>query len=187
MRILNKCDKIKYININKNIMTKKLLIIEDDKVLNEMYALKFKKEWYDVAEAYEGLDWVSKVASFNPDIILLDLMMPSMNGFETLEVIKSQTSSTCKIIIFTNIVDKEKINKAIEMWADDYLIKADTTPKVALEKVEAHLKQAEIEKEQKAIKYIKPGINHFKIKNPNGWEDIEVEINIKIPMNLNNL
>jgi DNA-binding NarL/FixJ family response regulator len=42
-------------------------------------------------------------------------MMPSMNGFETLEVIKSQTSSTCKIIIFTNIVDKEKINTAIEM------------------------------------------------------------------------
>jgi len=42
-------------------------------------------------------------------------MMPSMNGFETLEAIKNQTSSECKIVIFTNIVDKEKINKAIEM------------------------------------------------------------------------
>jgi DNA-binding NarL/FixJ family response regulator len=42
-------------------------------------------------------------------------MMPTMNGFETLEVIKSQTSSKCKIIIFTNIVDKDKINKAMEM------------------------------------------------------------------------
>jgi hypothetical protein len=66
------------------------------------------------------------------------------------------------------------------MWADDYLIKADTTPKVALEKVEAHLQQAELEKEQNEVKYIKSGINHFKIKNPNGWSDIEVEINIKM-------
>ncbi|MDD2871265.1 MAG: response regulator [Candidatus Gracilibacteria bacterium] len=161
-------------------MTKKLLIIEDDKVLNEMYALKFEKEGYEVESAYEGLDGVSKVASFNPDVILLDLMMPSMNGFETLEVIKSQTSSTCKIIIFTNIVDKEKINKAIEMGADDYLIKADTTPKVALEKVEAHLKEAELEKEEKGVKYIYPGVNHFRIKNPHGGEDIDVEINVKM-------
>jgi CheY-like chemotaxis protein len=42
-------------------------------------------------------------------------MMPSMNGFETLDAIKKQTSSNCKIIIFTNIVDKEKIDKAMEM------------------------------------------------------------------------
>jgi len=161
-------------------MTKKILIIEDDKVLNEMYALKFIKEWYNVESAYEWLEWVSKVASFKPDVILLDLMMPTMNGFETLEVIKSQTSSSCKIIIFTNIIDKEKINKAIKMWADDYLIKADTTPKVALEKVETHLKEAEFEKEKKSVKYLNPGMNYFKIKNPIGWKDIDIEINIKI-------
>lgn len=159
-------------------MTKKLLIIEDDKVLNEMYAMKFVKAWYEVESAYEGLEWVSKLASFNPDIILLDIMMPTMNGFETLEVIKSQTSSKCKIIIFTNIVDKDKIEKALNMWADDYLIKADTTPKVALEKVEKHLKRAK--EENSNIIYVNPGINHFKMKNPNGWNDIEVEINIKL-------
>ena len=157
-------------------MNKKLLIIEDDKVLNEMYALKFQKEGYDVESAYDWLDGISKVASFNPDAILLDIMMPAMNWFETLESIKSQTSSKCKIIIFTNIVDKDKIDKAIKMWADDYLLKADTTPKNAVAKVEFHLEKA---LKNKTV-YIESGINNFKIKNSNGWKDIEVEINIKI-------
>lgn len=157
-------------------MDKKLLIIEDDKVLNDMYSTKFTKEWFKVESAYEWLSGLSKVASFNPDVILLDIMMPSMNGFETLEAIKSHTSSNCKIIIFTNIVDKDKINKAIEMWADDYLIKADTTPRDAVEKVEEYLNA---QKKDETI-YVKPWINHFKIKNPNWWEDIDIDINIQL-------
>jgi DNA-binding response OmpR family regulator len=96
-------------------MTKKLLIIEDDKVLNEMYAMKFQKEGYEVMSAYDGIDGLAKLAIFSPNAILLDIMMPTMNGFDTLQAIKTQTSSNCKIIIFTNIVDKDKINKAIEM------------------------------------------------------------------------
>jgi len=160
--------------MNKN--EKRLLIIEDDKVLNEMYAMKFAKEDYLVESAYEWLEGLSKITTFNPDVILLDIMMPTMNGFETLEVIKSQTSSKCKIIIFTNIVDKDKINKAMEMWADDYLIKADTTPKVALEKVEEYFN---VKNEDSKAIYIRPGTNKFKMKNPDGWRDFDVEINIK--------
>jgi len=162
-------------------MTKKLLIIEDDKVLNEMYALKFQKEWFEVKSAYDWLDWLSKIEEwFNPDIILLDLMMPSMNWFETLETIKKQTSSGCRIIIFTNIADKEKINKAITMWADDYLIKANTTPKSAVEKVNEILGKPLVI-ENSPI-YIKSGLNIFKMKNPLNpdWKDIEISININI-------
>ena len=156
-------------------MNKKLLIIEDDKVLNEMYAIKFQKEWYDVESAFDWIEWLAKVVSFEPNAILLDIMMPSMNGFETLESIKSQTSSKCKIIIFTNIVDKDKINKAIEMWADDYLIKADTTPKDALKKVESFIQEL-----NNSTIYVNPWINTLKIKNPNWGKDIDVEINIKV-------
>lgn len=161
-------------------MNKKLLIIEDDKVLNEMYALKFIKEGYDVMSAFDWIEWLTKLAEFNPDVVLLDLMMPTMNGFETLESIKHQTSSECKIIIFTNVIDKEKLNKALEMWADDYLVKADTTPKIAVEKVELILNIKN--KEEKNPIYIKPGLNIFKMKNPliEWGEDIEISINIKI-------
>jgi hypothetical protein len=62
------------------------------------------------------------------------------------------------------------------MWADDYLIKADTTPRDAVDKINEYL-----EKQKKdEIIYVKEWLNHFKIKNPTGWDDIDVEINIKI-------
>lgn len=157
-------------------MNHKILIIEDDAVINEMYALKLKSEWYEVKSAFNGLDGLTQVSEFHPDIILLDLMMPSMNGFETLEAIKSQSSLGSKIIIFTNVVDKTKINEAIDLGADDYLIKADTTPKDVLSKVKSYLGEIQ---ENKTL-YVQPGLNHFKMKNPNGGEDIDIEINIKL-------
>ena len=158
-------------------MSKKILIIEDDKVLSEMYTMKFEKEWFDVNPAYNWLEWLSKISTFNPDIILLDIMMPWMNWFETLETIKQQSSSTCKIVMFTNIADKDKIEKAMKMWADDYLVKADTTPKDAVDRINKLLSW---ETNRIDIHYLKEWVNYFKIKNPEGWDDISIEINIKV-------
>lgn len=158
---------------------KKVLIIEDDKVLSEMYALKLKKEGFEVKESINWLEWLTCIWEFNPDIVLLDIMMPTMNWFETLEAIKNQTSSKSKIIIFTNIVDKDKIEIAMQAWANDYLIKANTNPSDVIEKINSLLDQKpEILPEPI---YIKPGLNTFKIKNPIDWnDDIEISINIKI-------
>ena len=156
-------------------MSKKILIIEDDQILNEMYSIKFIKEWFNVTPAYNWLDWLTKISTLNPDVILLDIMMPWMNWFETLETIKQQSSSKCKIIMFTNIIDKDKIEKAMKMWADEYLIKSDTTPKDAVEKVNKLLNW---ENNKIEINYLKEWINHFKIKNPEWGEDINIDINI---------
>ena len=166
-------------------MKKKLLIIEDDQTLNEMYSIKFEKEWFDVSPAYDWLEWLTKISTFNPDVILLDIMMPWMNGFETLETIKEQSSSNCKIVMFTNIVDKDKIEKAMKMWADDYLIKADTTPKNAVEKINKLFENNSNNNDSSnnsnniSINYLKEWINNFKIKNPDWGEDISIDINIK--------
>ncbi|NVP17551.1 response regulator [Candidatus Gracilibacteria bacterium] len=158
---------------------KKVLIIEDDIVLSDMYTLKLKKAGFEVEQCINGLDGLTHIGEFNPDIILLDIMMPTMNGFETLEAIKHQTSSRSKIVMFTNIVDKDKIEKAMEVGADDYLIKANTNPSDVIDKINELLnKKPQILPE--AI-YIKPGLNLFKMKNPlNENEDIEISINIKI-------
>lgn len=158
---------------------KKVLIIEDDIVLSDMYTLKLKKAWFEVEQCINWLDWLTHIWEFNPDIILLDIMMPTMNWFETLEAIKHQTSSRSKIVMFTNIVDKDKIEKAMESWADDYLIKANTNPSDVIDKISELLnKKPQILPE--AI-YIKAGLNLFKMKNPlNENEDIEISINIKI-------
>lgn len=155
---------------------KRILIIEDEKTLNDMYALKFKKEWFEVESAYNGLEGLTKISSHDPDVILLDIMMPSMNGFETLEVIKSQTSSDCKIIMFTNVVDKDKLDDAMGMGADDYLIKSDTTPAEAVIRVKEHLGMQTNSTQD--VLYVEPGHNSFKMKNPDGGEDITIDIHI---------
>lgn len=158
---------------------KKILIIEDDKVLSEMYAIKLRKSWFEVVEAYDWLEWLTKISDFNPDVILLDLMMPVMNWFDTLKSIKHQTSSHCKILVFTNVVDRDKLDEAMQNWADDYVIKSNTNPSDMVERIKDIIKSPTVINEPI---YIKPGLNIFKMKNPL-WEDaqdIEISINISI-------
>lgn len=159
---------------------KKVLIIEDDKVLSKMYALKLKKAGFDVWEAENWLEGLTTIVEFEPDVILLDLMMPTMNGFETLQAIKNQTSLTSKIIIFTNVVDKEKIEEAMNWWADEYLIKANVDPSDVIDTINKVLEKAGQEIQNPEAKEINPGLNVFKIKNPVNGEDIEISVNVKI-------
>ncbi len=158
---------------------KKVLIIEDDLVLSDMYKLKLEKEGFEVKQAIDGFEGIVVLENFNPDVILLDIMMPSMDGFETLSTIKNQTSSLSKIIMFTNVIDKEKIEEAKKNWADDYVIKSDTNPSDIVKKINKVLEKSK--KETSEI-YIQPGLNIFKMKNPfvEGWEDLEISVNIKI-------
>jgi len=158
---------------------KKILIIEDDKVLSEMYSIKLRKSWFEVVEAADWLEWLTKISEFDPDVVLLDLMMPVMNWFDTLRSIRHQTSSHCKILVFTNVVDKEKLDETMQNWADDYIIKADTNPSDMVERIKKEIKTHHFEDEPI---YIKPGLNVFKMKNPLGEDaqDIEISINISI-------
>ena len=158
---------------------KKILIIEDDRVLSEMYALKLKKSWFEVMESYDWLEWLTKITEFDPDVVLLDLMMPVMNWFDTLKSIKKQTSCHSKILVFTNVVDKQKLDEAMQNWADDYVIKSDTNPSDMVQRINDIMKKPD---EEEWPIYIKPGLNVFKMKNPM-WEeapDIEISININV-------
>lgn len=157
----------------------KVLIIEDDLILSDMYTKKLEKEGFEVKQAKDGLEWLTVLEYFSPDAILLDLMMPSMDGFETLKAIKNQTSSCSKIFMFTNVIDKNKIKEAMDNWADDYIIKAETNPSEIAKKIKEAISKECCEKNPI---YIKPGLNIFKMKNPyiEGAEDIEISVNIKI-------
>lgn len=113
----------------------KLLIVEDDETLSEMYKIKFEKEWFEVLVANNWFDASIKIWWFKPNVILLDIMMPDMDWFETLKVFRQQTSLDTKIIMFSNLDKDDDIKEAMKLWADDYLIKANVTPKQAVEKV----------------------------------------------------
>jgi len=120
---------------------KKILVIEDDKFLRELVSRKLVKEGYDVAEAVDGEKGVESVRKENPDLVLLDLILPGIDGFEVLSRIKSDpTLSQIPVIILSNLGQKDDIEKGLEMGAADYLIKAHFTPNEIIDKIKGILK-----------------------------------------------
>lgn len=119
----------------------KILIVEDDKFLRELMSRKLVKEGYDIAQAVDGEDGVKKAREENPDIILLDLILPGIDGFEALEQMKKdEKSSKIPVIILSNLGQKEDIEKGLKIGATDFLIKAHFTPGEIIEKVKTIVK-----------------------------------------------
>jgi len=117
-------------------MAKKILIIEDDKFLRELISQKLVKEGYEISEAVDGEKGIEAVIKEKPDLVLLDLILPGINGFEVLARIKSDPKvSQIPVIILSNLGQKDDIERALKMGATDYLIKAHFTPPEIVEKV----------------------------------------------------
>ena len=121
----------------------KILVIEDDKFLRELIVQKLLKEGYEIVEAVEGEEGIKKVTEENPDIILLDIILPGMDGFEVLKKIKEDKKvQHIPVIILSNLGQQDDIDKGIKLGAKDYLIKAEFTPGEIVEKVKNVLEQS---------------------------------------------
>jgi len=122
-------------------MAKKILVIEDDKFLRELISQKLIKEGYSIAEAVDGEKGVESTKKEKPDLILLDLILPGIDGFEVLSRIKSNpVSAQIPIIILSNLGQKDDIERGLKMGAVDYLIKAHFTPDEIINKIRTILK-----------------------------------------------
>ena len=121
-------------------ITPKVLIVDDNLDIQNIYTLMCQQEGFEVQVAKDGLDGISKAVSFKPDVILLDLMMPQMDGYEMLEAMRKNTSLDVKIIILSNIAQQKDIDKATKLGADMYLPKADNEPDQVMEKIKEILK-----------------------------------------------
>jgi len=122
-------------------MSKKILIIEDDKFLRELIVKKLVKEGYEISEAVDGEEGVKKVKEEKPDLVLLDLILPGIDGFEVLSRTKEDPAlSQIPVIILSNIGQKEDVERGLGLGAIDYLIKAHFTPGEIIEKIRAILK-----------------------------------------------
>lgn len=122
-------------------MPKIILIVEDDKFLRELMAQKLVREGYEILESVDGEDGLKKVKNDKPDLVLLDLILPSMDGFEVLSRIKEEVADGAPpVIILSNLGQKEDVEKGLKLGAVDYLIKAHFTPGEIIEKVKNVLK-----------------------------------------------
>lgn len=120
--------------------SQKILLIEDDKMLLEMYAAKFSREGYTVLTAENGANGLKLAQEEKPDIILLDIIMPKMDGFATLkEIRKDDGMKSIPVILLTNLGQDQDIQKGKSLGADDYFIKANHTPTEIVEKVKGML------------------------------------------------
>lgn len=122
-------------------MAKKILIIEDDKFLRELISKKLTKEGFEILEAMDGEEGLRKAKEEKPNLVLLDLILPGIDGFEVLARIKEDTKvSNIPIIILSNLGQRDDIERGMKLGAVDYLIKAHFTPSEIIEKVKTVLK-----------------------------------------------
>ena len=118
----------------------KIAIIEDDTVINQMYRMKFEADGFEVQLADDGKRGVALVESFKPDIILLDLQMPHMNGAEALQEIRSYDwGKDIPVIILTNLGEEEAPKSLRAMGIHSYIVKADLTPSQVVGRVKEAL------------------------------------------------
>src|SRR3990167_7253697 len=114
----------------------KILIVEDDTFLAGIYANKFEREGFEVLLSIDGELGLQSAKKNKPDIILLDVLLPKLDGFEVLEKIKAEAATRAiPVVLLTNLGQKEDVDKGLKLGAADYLIKAHFMPAETVDKV----------------------------------------------------
>lgn len=118
----------------------KIAIIEDDQAISQMYRMKFEADGYDVQTAENGRLGLELIEKMKPDFVLLDLMMPEMNGDEMLAKLRATDwGRDIKVVILTNRGEQEIPPRVKELGVTAVVLKADMTPRQVAELVRAHL------------------------------------------------
>lgn len=127
-------------------MTKKqpkLFIIEDDIFISKIYEKKLTKEGFDVNVAHDGKEALSKLEATEPDIILLDLVMPNMDGFGLLEKMKkSKRLQNVPVIVLSNLEQASDIERAMALGAKEYIVKASVSIQDVVDKITENIENS---------------------------------------------
>lgn len=117
-------------------MEENILIIEDDKFLRELISRKLINEGFKIDEAIDGEEGLKKAQKVRPSLILLDLILPGLDGFEILERIKDDPStSAIPVLILSNLGQRDEVERGLKLGAVDFLVKAHFTPEEIVDKI----------------------------------------------------
>jgi DNA-binding response OmpR family regulator len=121
----------------------KILVVEDEEVLSKVLQEKLQQSGYEVAIAADGEAALSMAKSFNPDAIVLDLLLPKKNGFEVLEVLKSdQALKMIPVVVVSNLGEDSDIKRSLSLGAADYYVKSEHPINEIVEKIQGVFLQA---------------------------------------------
>ncbi len=116
--------------------TPRVLLVEDDAFLAGMYVTKLEMEGFHVSLANDGKAGLEMAASEHPDVILLDVLLPKVDGFTVLQKLKQDASTTAiPVLMMTNLGSKQDVEKGLHLGATDYLIKAHFLPSEVITKI----------------------------------------------------
>lgn len=122
---------------------RKILIVEDDKFLRELISRKLVREQYEVVDAIDGESCLKIIKEEKPDLVLLDLILPGIDGFGVLTKLKDDPlTASVPVIILSNLGQREDIERGLKLGAADYLVKAHFTPNEIIEKIKQALGEA---------------------------------------------
>lgn len=119
---------------------KKILLVEDDNSLAEVYRSRLELEGFDVQRVANGEVALSAAQEFKPDLIVLDAMMPKINGFDVLDIIRNSPELVnVRVIMLTALSQLKDKERAKELGADDYLVKSQVVISDVVDRIKHHL------------------------------------------------
>ena len=119
---------------------KKIFIIEDEQSLRDILAMRLKEAGFEIEVAFDGAEALEKLKTINPDVILLDIILPKIDGFTVLEKIKEDLRiKDIPVIVLSNLGQDTDIKRALELGATDYFIKAQHSLLEIVELVKKYL------------------------------------------------
>lgn len=121
---------------------KRILMVEDDDALAGVYVTRLQAEGFDVRRVANGEDALSGALSYKPDLVLLDVMMPKVSGFDVLDILRNTPeTANLKVIMLTALSQPADRDKAELLGADDYLVKSQVVIADVIERIKFHLAQ----------------------------------------------
>ena len=119
---------------------KRILFVEDDDALAGVYLVRLQAEGFDVKRVSNGEEALAATISFKPDLILLDIMMPKVSGFDVLDIIRNTPEvGNVKIVVLTALSQESDKKRAEELGADDYIVKSQVVITDVIARVKKHL------------------------------------------------
>lgn len=119
---------------------KKILLVEDDDNLANVYSARLEVEGFNVKRVVNGEDALAAAVEFKPDLVLLDVMMPKVSGFDVLDILRNTPeTANLKVVMLTALSQENDKQRADQLGADDYLVKSQVVIAEVIERIKQHL------------------------------------------------